>query len=369
MRNTDAALRRALLAWWDRSRRDMPWRRTRDPYRIWVSEVMLQQTRLDVAWPAWERFVAALPTLRALARADEDEVLSLWSGLGYYGRARSLHRAARLLDAAGERGFPRDAAAARALPGVGGYTAAAVLSIAHGEPLAAVDGNVVRVLSRLGRLARPDGRGEPHRSIADRLLHRRRPGDWNQALMELGQEICRPRAPLCFACPIAGHCAALAAGETDRFPPPKPRRAGERIELDLFVLHDPAGRVLLERFAFAPLPRMWLPVAGRAAARRAAGAATLTPGTPFRHAILHRVFAVRTRAARLPARRLEAIARAPAREPVERRVFAPAELAGIGRSALLTKSLASVGLVAARVRTARAGRRPRVRAAGAGGRG
>ena len=141
-------LQRRLLAWFDRHRRDHPWRRSRDPYRVWVAEVMLQQTRIAVVQEAYPRFVRRFPTIARLAVASEDEVLAAWSGLGYYSRARALRRAARELHA-GRRGFPRSYAAARELPGVGDYTAAAVLSIAYGEPHAAVDGNVIRVLSRL----------------------------------------------------------------------------------------------------------------------------------------------------------------------------------------------------------------------------
>ncbi|MFM8410642.1 MAG: A/G-specific adenine glycosylase, partial [Alphaproteobacteria bacterium] len=256
----DRSIRRALLRWFDERRRDLPWRRDRDPYRVWVSEVMLQQTRVDVVEPAFERFVGLFPDLRTLAAADEDAVLAAWSGLGYYRRARALHAAARRLVERGDTTFPRDPAAARELPGVGEYTTAAVLSIAWDVPLAAVDGNVVRVLSRLDRLGLPDGRGEPHREIAARLLDRSRPGDWNQALMELGQAVCRPVSPACAECPVGSACRARAEDAVDRHPPPKPRRATERRTLSLLVLHDRGGRVLLERGAFGHLRGMWLPI-------------------------------------------------------------------------------------------------------------
>jgi A/G-specific adenine glycosylase len=167
-----AGIRRALLRWYDANRRALPWRRDRNSYRVWVAEVMLQQTRIEVVIPAYRRFLLAFPTLAKLAAASEDEVLSLWSGLGYYSRARALHRAARLLVDSGACRFPRDYEAARKLPGVGPYTAAAVLSIAHGLPHAAVDGNVVRVLSRLACLLRPDSKGEPHAALADRRAPR-----------------------------------------------------------------------------------------------------------------------------------------------------------------------------------------------------
>lgn len=353
----DRAIRRALLTWFDERRRDLPWRRDRDSYRVWVSEVMLQQTRVEVVVPAYERFLRSFPDLRALARADEDAVLAAWSGLGYYRRARSLRAAARLLVERGEWAFPRDPVAARALPGVGDYTLAAVLSIAFDEPLAAVDGNVVRVLSRLERLGLPDGRGEPHRAIAGRLLDRTRPGDWNQALMELGQTTCRPVSPDCGACPIARSCRAHADDAVDQYPPTKPRRATERVALSLLVLRDRAGRVVLERGAFAHLRGMWLPLldepgADHARITRAAGArrvdGTGQPTHGFTHAILHRSFSVTVRTQTVSAAALDRAASAASgkaartrhrAEAGERRVFAPAELTSIGRSSLLTKAL------------------------------
>jgi A/G-specific adenine glycosylase len=176
---TDTALRRALLSWFDARRRNLPWRRTREPYRIWVAEVMLQQTRIAAVIPAYRRFLRRFPTLRRLAAADEEGVLAEWSGLGYYSRARSLRRAARILVERGDRSFPHSLKESLRLPCVGCYTATAVLSIAYGEPLAAVDGNIVRVLSRLRRLPAPSGNGEPYRSLAQRLLDPCRPGDWN----------------------------------------------------------------------------------------------------------------------------------------------------------------------------------------------
>ena len=347
----DRSLRRSLLRWFDAHRRDLPWRRDHDSYRVWVSEVMLQQTRIEVAGPAFERFVARFPDLGSLARAPEDAVLAAWSGLGYYRRARTLHAAARALVERGERAFPRDVTAARALPGVGEYTAAAVLSIAWGVPLAAVDGNVVRVLSRLERLGLPDGRGEPHRAIAARLLDRVRPGDWNQALMELGQSICRAGRPDCATCPVARDCRAHAAGVEALHPPRRVRRATERHDLHLLVLRDRAGRLLLERGAFPHLAGLWLPTLDRGDAAELAGDAAATKS--FAHAILHHSFAVRVRTVRLPARTLDRAARsAPgagsagggggAARAVERRLFRPADLEAIGRSSLLTKALRAV---------------------------
>jgi len=329
------ALQRALLAWYDRECRPLPWRRDRNAYRVWVAEVMLQQTRIAVVEPAYRRFLRALPTLARLAAAEEDEVLSLWSGLGYYSRARALHRAARQLRGAGRRAFPADMGEARQLPGVGAYTAAAVLSIAYDQPWAAVDGNVVRVLSRLRRLAAPDGRGEPQRALADELLDRARPGDWNQALMELGETVCLPRAPRCPTCPLRRHCDAFRHADVALYPAPRKRRAVERVDLDLLLWRDAAGRILLERGRFPHLPHLWLPPF-RLASEDGAQFAGAELAGELRHAILHRSFQVRVFKRTASLATLRRAARA---NPGQRRLFAPDELAAIGRSSLLTKAL------------------------------
>jgi len=243
-----AAARRSLLSWWDRGRRDLPWRRTSDPWAILVSEVMLQQTTVAAVIPYWERFLSRWPRPADLARARLDELLAAWAGLGYYRRARHLHAAAC---AVAERGgeLPVTAGELRELPGVGDYTAAAVASIAHGEPVAAVDGNVDRVLSRLFALPLDPrsaaGRAELRRR-ADALLDPARPGDWNQALMELGATLCRPAAPRCTACPLRTSCAALAAGVPERFPV-RPARAAAVPMLRVAALLVRDGRVLLSR--------------------------------------------------------------------------------------------------------------------------
>jgi A/G-specific adenine glycosylase len=235
-----------LLAWFDRHRRDLPWRRTRDPYRIWLSEVMLQQTRVETVLPYYERFLARFPAVADLAAAAIDEVLALWSGLGYYRRARQLHAAARRIVELG--GLPRTAAGWRELPGVGAYTAAAVASIAFGEAVPVMDGNVERVVSRL--LAAPE---DPHGSAARRrllatageLLDPARPGDGNQALMELGATLCTPRRPRCLLCPLRGACRAAAEGDPERYPTARPRRERERLRLVAAVVGE--GSVLLVR--------------------------------------------------------------------------------------------------------------------------
>jgi A/G-specific adenine glycosylase len=297
---------------------------------------MLQQTRLQVVEPAYRRFVRALPTLARLARAGEDEVLALWSGLGYYTRARSLHRAARALTDAGERAFPRQLDAALALPGVGEYTAAAVLSIAYGLPYPAVDGNVVRVLSRLGCLDNP---GDA-RALASDLLDHARPGDWNQALMELGQTLCLPHAPLCAPCPLRVHCRAHARGQVHRFPRRAERRRAERLDLELTLLRDNDGRLLLQRGVFPHLPHLWLPpIRVRAGEPNAAARA---PRVSFRHSILHRVFHVEVDLKVVSPAALDRQARRPP-DGGEVALFSPRDLTRIGRSALLTKALRLAG--------------------------
>ncbi len=214
-----------LLAWYERNRRDLPWRRSgqaRHPYRVLVAEVMLQQTRVAAVLPYYRRFLRLFPTARALARARPADVLRAWAGLGYYARARRLHAAARVIS---RRGFPSTYEELRALPGIGPYTARAVLSIAFGRPLAVLDGNVRRVLARLLKHPRP-GQAE-----ADALLDPKRPGDYNQALMELGATLCLPQRPLCGHCPLASHCRARQDGEVERFPRPPARRASREVRL------------------------------------------------------------------------------------------------------------------------------------------
>lgn len=196
--------RRSLLAWYDANARDLPWRKDRDPYRVWLSEIMLQQTRVAAVIEHYREFLRRFPTVHKLAAAGEASVLAAWSGLGYYRRARMLHAAAKIIGR--ERGgkFPETAKAWRDLPGIGRYTAAAVASIAFGEPVAVVDGNVERVLQRLSGTCLA---GEKVWSEAEKLLDRGRPGDFNQAMMELGATVCTPRAPQCLMCPVMGMCA------------------------------------------------------------------------------------------------------------------------------------------------------------------
>lgn len=245
-----ANLRKRLFAWFREHRRELPWRASRDPYRVWIAEIMLQQTRIAAVLPYYERFLGRFPNAESLAGVRQDEVLKLWSGLGYYSRARNLHAAAREVVEYHGGQFPRTLEAALALPGIGRYTAAAVLSIAYDVPVAVLDGNVARVLARLGAV-RGDLR-EPRRwqSLADtaqRLLATAAPGDWNQALMELGETICTPQSPACLLCPISRSCRARAVGVTGEIPEPRKMRASVQVRIAAAILRDPQGRTILVR--------------------------------------------------------------------------------------------------------------------------
>ncbi len=211
-----ASLRRDLLEHFDAHRRDLPWRKSREPYRVWVSEVMLQQTRVLVADPYYRRWMERFPSLDKLADADEEAVLKAWEGLGYYSRARNLHRSARIVKERWDGVLPNSARDLRELPGIGEYSAGAIASIAYGEPVPAVDGNARRVISRLFDLADPSA-GELREHAAE-LLDRRRPGDWNQAVMELGATICLPQSPRCGECPVAEACRARASDTQEHRP-------------------------------------------------------------------------------------------------------------------------------------------------------
>jgi len=220
-----ARVRGRLLEWYEHSRRDLPWRRNRDPYAIWVSEIMLQQTRVAVVVERYQAFMARFPTLKSLALAPEQEVLAAWSGLGYYRRARMLHKAAQFVVDHCQGNLPRTAAELRLLPGIGAYTAAAVASIAHGERVAVVDGNVERVLCRMEGWKAGDRAGGSSQvrhkieKLAAMLVCPEHPGDSNQALMELGATLCSPRNPRCEECPVADDCKTQ--GEHPTAPRPK----------------------------------------------------------------------------------------------------------------------------------------------------
>jgi A/G-specific adenine glycosylase len=247
----DAAWRRRfrerLLAWYGEHARDLPWRRSRDPYCVWVSEIMLQQTQVATVEPYFERFVLAFPTVDVLARADESRVLRLWEGLGYYRRARQMHAAARVIVEQHGGQFPRDRESVRALPGGGRYTAGAILSIALDAREPILEANTIRLFCRLLAYDGPPHGREGQEllwAMAEHVLPQRDVGRFNQALMELGSEVCRNRSPQCDACPVAALCAARQRGVQERIPRPKPRPTFEdRHEAAILIRR--AGRVLL----------------------------------------------------------------------------------------------------------------------------
>jgi A/G-specific adenine glycosylase len=302
-----AALRRDLIAWYRRAARDLPWRRTRDPWAIWVSEVMLQQTQVKTALPYYPRFLERFPSPAALARASEPRVLAAWSGLGYYRRARQLRAAAQQVVREHGGLVPSDADAFGRLPGVGRYTRAAVLSIGFGAPLAVLDGNVARVLSRVFALpaAVRDPRGARALwALAESMVPARGAGEWNQALMELGAVVCTARAPRCGECPLKRHCRALALGRVAEFPPVTPRRAALRVRRAVALISR-GGRMLVTQRRGALLNGLWEPPGVELGpgedARRALAAelarlgvhARIEPaGKTVSHAITHRAIRV-----------------------------------------------------------------------------
>jgi A/G-specific adenine glycosylase len=253
-------LRSALLAWYDEHRRDLPWRASPgggapDPYHVWLSEVMLQQTRVDTVKPYFARWLERFPTLSALAEAPLDEVLLAWEGLGYYSRARNLHRAVREVAERYSGQVPAEPATFRALPGVGRYTAGAVMSIAfgHAEPL--VDGNVRRVFARL--LDDPAPADAALWELAERLVPGERPGDLNQALMELGATLCTPRSPRCAECPVREQCRAFAAGTQAERPLPKKAKPLPHEAVSSAVVEHEGRWLLVRRPIDARLGGMW----------------------------------------------------------------------------------------------------------------
>ena len=289
-----------LLQWHAANgRHDLPWQHPRTPYRVWLSEIMLQQTQVTVVADYFERFVAALPDLPALARADVDEVLALWSGLGYYTRARNLHAAARLCMQRHGGELPRQLDALMALPGVGRSTAGAILSQAWGDPAAILDGNVKRVLCRLHGIAGWPGSPAVEKqlwTIAAGLLPAERLADYTQAQMDFGATVCTRANPACTACPLAVHCVALRDGRVAELPSPKPARARPERSVHMLLAEDANGRVLLQRRAPTGVwASLWsLPEHADASLARAWFAQHLDgdfergrPGAPVRHAFSH----------------------------------------------------------------------------------
>lgn len=238
------------MDWYDGARREMPWRDTNDPYRIWLSEVMLQQTRVDQAAPYYHRFLERFPSVEDLAGAPLDDVLLCWEGLGYYSRARNLHKAAQQVVREFDGQVPDREDSIRSLPGVGPYTAAAVLSIAYDKPHAVLDGNVARVLTRVFRVDAEAGRSPTRRRLqatARRLMDEARPGVFNQAVMELGSTVCKPRSPLCSDCPVRAVCQAASHGDQEHYPVTAPRKRIPHYDVAVALLRDDEGRLLIQR--------------------------------------------------------------------------------------------------------------------------
>ncbi|HVP28746.1 MAG TPA: A/G-specific adenine glycosylase [Myxococcota bacterium] len=368
MKSTGVALaraREALLAWYRASRRDLPWRRTRDPYAIWISEAMLQQTRVETVLGYYARFLERFPNVEALATAELEEVYERWAGLGYYSRARNLHAAARVIRERFGGALPDDAERLRELPGVGRYTAGAIASIAFDRPTPILDGNVERVLSRfLG--VRDDVKqaatAERLWKAAAELAHGPAPGDLNQALMELGALVCTPRAPGCDVCPIAAGCDARARGDAESLPA-RTARATPRAVTGVAAWIERRGRVLaVRRAAGGLLGGLWeLPGGDVArgekprdalerALRERLGLAleSASPAGAVEHVFTHRRLRLHLFRAEVAAGRLR-------RDGYDaHRWLEPAALEALARSALTRKAVArargAAAIVAARRR-------------------
>jgi len=304
-----------LLLWYDREKRDLPWRRDKDPYRIWISEIMLQQTRVAAAIPYYNRFMEALPTVEALAAVDDEALLKLWEGLGYYSRARNLKKAAEKIVEQHGGQMPKDAKTLRELPGVGPYTAGAIASIAFDLPEPAVDGNVVRVISRLFGLEGPEdpARKEEIAGLIRQVMPVGREGDFTQALMELGALQCLPgELQTCKACPLYSFCNAGRSGKTGQIPEKRRKIARPEKEMTVFLLESPEGIALRKRAGKGVLAGLWeLPwtegtLSPEEGARRLSlwgveTAGELTPLKPHTHVFTHLIWHLSGYRATVPA--------------------------------------------------------------------
>lgn len=242
--------RSRLARWFEGRARDLPWRRGVDAYRTWISEIMLQQTRVDQAIPYYERFLGSFPDVHALAAADLDEVLLNWEGLGYYTRARNVHRAAKCIVADHGGALPTTYSGLKALPGIGDYTASAIGSLAFGLPEAVLDGNVIRVLARFDGLEEDVGRSPVRRSLRQRaqdLLDNQRPGEHNEAMMELGAVVCTPRSPSCGECPLSAGCVAFSEGRPESYPVKAQKKPVPEVPVAVAVIVSKDGRLLIQR--------------------------------------------------------------------------------------------------------------------------
>ena len=258
----NTSFQKNLLDWFAIQQRHLPWRQTSDPYSIWVSEVMLQQTQVNTVIDYYHRFLAKFPTIDHLANSDLDNLLKVWEGLGYYARARNLQKAARIVVLEMEGRVPRDYQQFRQLPGVGNYIAAAVQSIAFGQPVAAVDGNVKRVLARLFRRAEPTNIpkfNKVFQKLADQLLATDQPGDHNQALMELGATVCRPKSPTCLVCPVQQFCQAKQKSDVSIFPirQSKKKRPKKRLVCSVIFNHETRDILTVQRQPDGLLGGLW----------------------------------------------------------------------------------------------------------------
>jgi A/G-specific adenine glycosylase len=237
-----------LLQWYNREKRDLPWRRTSDPYRIWVSEIMLQQTRVDTVIPYYKRFLEAFPTVHDLAAAEQQQVLKLWEGLGYYSRGRNLHQAAKTVVSEFYGEIPATHEEITALKGIGPYTAAAILSIAYQKPYAVVDGNVIRVLTRYYGI-KQDIRSAAVKNrvqeLADGLIPEKNPGDFNQSVMELGATVCKPQNPECGMCPVSSNCVAYNSAQTDSIPYKSPAKKIPHHQIGVGLIVNENGDLLI----------------------------------------------------------------------------------------------------------------------------
>jgi A/G-specific adenine glycosylase len=344
-RSAERPIGAKLLAWFDREKRQLPWRGTRDPYRVWVSEIMLQQTTVEAVRRRYDSFLERFPSLFSLARAREDSVLAAWSGLGYYARARNLRRAARevLLRHGGV--FPRDPRVLRRLPGFGDYTAAAVAALAFGARAPAADANVTRVISRLFAITGPAGSARHRGRVLEQvegLLARGRPGDLTAALMDLGQLVCTARRPACPRCPVASACEAGRRGNPETYPRKRPKPAAVRVAVAAaFVERD--GRALLLRRRGSLLTGMWeFPCGPASGENRGAARAGLSrklaglglsrdraPLATVRHTVVNRRLEIEVFRARGPGR--PAAAKSPAARWFSSRALARAAIPTLTR--------------------------------------
>ena len=250
----------ALLGWFDSQKRDLPWRKTDDPYHILVSEFMLQQTQVNTVMPYYRRWLKSFPTLETLATASETSVLKHWEGLGYYSRARNLKKSARIIHQEHDGQVPSDYESLIKLPGIGRYTAGAILSIAFEQNFPVLDGNVKRVLSRLFCLQENGQTSASEKRLwqkAERLLPKTRPGDFNQAVMELGATLCLPKAPLCHSCPLAAICKANKQKTQDKFPPAKEKSSTEKIQVSAAVIRRGGKTYIQKRVQGGLMGGLW----------------------------------------------------------------------------------------------------------------